>query len=153
MNRDKEWVMEQIEGLACFGKGKRGITRLAFTQADRKAHEYIIKLMEQSGLTVIRDQMGNIIGRLEGQNKGLPAVLTGSHLDTVPEGGKYDGVVGVVGGLAAIKRLQTMGPLSHNIELIVFAAEESSRFGFATMGSKAMTGVDNNKSWRNAKDQ
>lgn len=150
---DKEWVINEIEAIAYFGEGQRGITRLAFTEADNKAQQYIINLMEQAGLTVSRDQIGNIIGRLEGQDRSLPAVVTGSHLDTVPEGGKFDGVVGVIGGLAAIKRLQSMGPLTHTIELIVFVCEESSRFGFATMGSKAMAGLANTYSWSRAKDQ
>ena len=153
MKIDKEWVISQMENIACFGKGQRGITRLAFTQADSMAHEYIMNLMQQAGLLVSRDQIGNIIGRLEGQDKSLPAVLTGSHLDTVPEGGKFDGVVGVVGGLAAIKRIQGMGALNHAVELVVFVGEESSRFGIATMGSKAMAGFADIQAWSIAKDQ
>jgi len=153
MKIDKEWVIDQIEKIACFGKGQRGITRLAFTEADIQAQEYIMSLMDQVGLVVSRDQMGNIIGRLEGGDKALPAVLTGSHLDTVPEGGKFDGVVGVVGGLAAIRRIQGMGVLNHTVELIVFVGEESSRFGFATLGSKAMVGLADTHAWSKAKDQ
>lgn len=153
MKIDKEWVIDQIEKIACFGKVERGITRLAFSEADIKAQEYIISLMDQAGLVVSRDQMGNIIGRLAGLNKALPAVLTGSHLDTVPEGGKFDGVVGVVGGLAAIRRIQGMGTLHHAVELIVFVGEESNRFGFATMGSKAMAGLADTHAWSKAKDQ
>lgn len=153
MKMKKEWVVNAIEEIACFGRGERGITRLAFTEMDRKGQEYIINLMIEAGMTVSKDQMGNLIGRLEGQDTTLPAVLTGSHLDTVPEGGKFDGVVGVVGGLAAIKNLQNMGPLSHAVELIVFVAEESSRFGFATMGSKTIAGLTNTFAWSKAKDQ
>lgn len=153
MKKNKEWVVDVIEEVAYFGKGKRGITRLAFTEPDLKGQEYIMNLMVEAGLTVRKDQMGNLIGRLEGQDKTLPAVLTGSHLDTVPEGGKFDGVVGVVGGLAAIHYLQDMGPLRHAVELIVFVAEESSRFGFATMGSKVMTGSGDITAWSKVKDQ
>lgn len=153
MRIDKDWVINHIEKIACFGKGQRGITRLAFTEEDSKAQEYIMSLMDQAGLIVSRDQIGNIIGRLEGLDKTLPAVLTGSHLDTVPEGGKFDGVVGVVGGLAAIRRIQAMGTLNHTLELIVFVGEESSRFGYATMGSKAMTGLADTHAWSKAKDQ
>jgi hydantoinase/carbamoylase family amidase len=153
MNRDKEWVMNEIEKIACFGKGPRGITRLAFTQTAAQAQEYVISLMEQTGLTVTIDPIGNIIGRLEGQDKTLPAVSTGSHLDTVPEGGKYDGVIGVIGGLVAISRLKDRGGFSHPLELIIFACEESSRFGIATIGSKTMTGLANLKEWSKVKDQ
>jgi hydantoinase/carbamoylase family amidase len=154
MNKDKEWVINEIEKIACFGKGTRGITRLAYTETMIEAQEYVISLMEQSGLTVKVDQIGNIIGRLEGRDSTLPAVATGSHLDTVPEGGKYDGVVGVVGGLAAISRLKNKGELlSHPLELIIFACEESSRFGFSTIGSKAMVGLTNLSAWNKAKDK
>jgi hydantoinase/carbamoylase family amidase len=154
MNKDKEWVINEIEKIACFGKGTHGITRLAYTETMIEAQEYVISLMEQSGLTVKVDQIGNIIGRLEGRDSTLPAVATGSHLDTVPEGGKYDGVVGVVGGLAAISRLKNKEELlSHPLELIIFACEESSRFGFSTIGSKAMVGLTNLSAWNKAKDK
>jgi N-carbamoyl-L-amino-acid hydrolase len=149
---DKQWVMATIDELARMSAGGPGITRLAFSDEDRRAGEYIQELMRQSGLAVRRDPFGNIIGRLEGTVPGAPAVATGSHLDTVPQGGKFDGVVGVVGGLAAIRRLAERGPLPHPLELIVFMAEESSRFGFATMGSKAMTGLAS-AAWSKAKDQ
>ncbi len=149
---DREWVMATIEELAGFSAGGPGITRLAFSEEDRRAGEYIQELMRQSGLTVRRDAFGNIIGRQEGTMAGAPAVATGSHLDTVPEGGRFDGILGVVGGLAAIRRLAEQGPLAHPVELIVFMAEESSRFGFATMGSKAMAGSVN-PAWSKAKDQ
>ncbi|MDT8900877.1 Zn-dependent hydrolase [Anaeroselena agilis] len=148
---DREWVLATIAELAGFSEGGPGITRLAFSDEDRRAGEYIQELMRQAGLTVRRDTFGNIIGRLDGALPGAPAVATGSHLDTVPEGGRFDGVLGVVGGLAAIRRLAKQGPLTHPLELIVFMAEESSRFGFATMGSKAMTGLVN-PAWAKAKD-
>lgn len=148
----EEWVTKVIDEVAQYGKQDFGICREAFSEADEKARKYIIKLMEEAGLTVRTDEIGNIIGRMEVPNSKAPAVATGSHLDTVPGGGKYDGVVGVVGGLAAILRLKDK-KLSHPIELIVFAAEESSRFAFATMGSKAMAGRANIHAWRKAKDQ
>jgi N-carbamoyl-L-amino-acid hydrolase len=149
---NKEWVMATIDKLAAFNKGEPGISRLAFSDEDRQAGDYIQGLMREAGLTVRRDAFGNIIGRLAGTDDSLPAVATGSHLDTVPEGGRYDGIVGVVGGLAAIKRLTAQGPLRHPLELIIFMAEESSRFGYATMGSKAMTGVVNQAGWAKAQD-
>lgn len=148
----QEWVNEVIETIAQFGKSDFGIYREAFSDADEKARSYIIELMQKAGMIVRTDEIGNIIGRLEGIDCGAPAVITGSHLDTVPGGGKYDGVVGVVGGLASIMRLKEK-KLTHPIELIIFAAEESSRFAFATMGSKAMTGRANIPAWRKAKDQ
>ncbi|HEY3424383.1 MAG TPA: Zn-dependent hydrolase [Negativicutes bacterium] len=150
---EEEWVINVIEQIAHFGEGTRGISRLAFSDADDKARKYVMDLMCKIGLAVRVDEIGNIIGRLEGDSD-LPAVLTGSHLDTVPESGKYDGVVGVAGGLAAIKCLKERGILLHHpIELVVFVAEESSRFRFATMGSKAMIGAANIPAWTKIKDQ
>lgn len=148
----QEWVTKVIDEIAQFGKRDCGIYREAFSEADDKARNYIIELMKQVGLKVRTDEIGNIIGRLEVGDNKAPAVVTGSHLDTVPGGSKYDGVIGVVGGLAAILRLKER-KVTQPLELIVFAAEESSRFMFATMGSKAMIGRSNINSWRKAKDK
>jgi hydantoinase/carbamoylase family amidase len=153
MKIDKDWVANEIETIASWGKGSRGVTRLAFTETAKKAEEYMVKMMEQAGLTVNKDKIGNIIGRLAGKDNSLPAVVTGSHLDTIPEGGKFDGVLGVVGGLAAIHQLKNKGELTHPIELVVFMCEESSRFGFATIGSKTMAGSTNISAWSKARDQ
>jgi N-carbamoyl-L-amino-acid hydrolase len=153
MYMNKETVNTIIEQIAQYGKGNRGASRLAFSDADKAARDYVIDLMRQAGLEVRIDEFGNVIGRLEGTDKNAAAVITGSHLDTVPEGGHYDGVVGVIGGLAAIERLKVQGPHTHPIELIIFAAEESSRFGFATMGSKVMAGITNLVAWAKVKDQ
>lgn len=149
---DREWVMEQIEQLALFGKNGKGITRLAYTKEDREARDYVIRLMHECGLQVRVDAVGNIIGHLPGKEEMSELVLAGSHIDTVPEGGKYDGVVGVIGALAAVKRLRQEGPLRHPIEVIAFAAEESSRFGHACIGSKAAVGLADIHKWKKAKD-
>lgn len=146
------WVAEAINNIASFSDNTTGgIDRQAFSKADNKARDYVIGLMKETGLEVRIDPIGNIIGRLEGTDKMAPAVITGSHLDTVPNGGKYDGVVGVIGGLAAIKKLKDK-KTKHPLELIVFVAEESSRFAFATMGSKAMIGKANIQAWKKAVD-
>lgn len=147
----KEWITDMIEKIAQFGKSDCGINREAFSDVDDQAREYIIHLMREAGLIVRIDEIGNIIGRLD-SGSDCPAVVTGSHLDTVPGGGKYDGVIGILGGLSAIYSLKER-KLTHPLELIVFAAEESSRFAFATMGSKAMAGKANLHAWRKAKDQ
>ncbi|WP_425061257.1 Zn-dependent hydrolase [Sporomusa carbonis] len=149
------WVLEQIERIAQFGQGRSGITRLAFSKADHEARNYIIELMQAEDLTVHIDAVGNIIGRFEpeGIQADAPAVITGSHLDTVPSGGKYDGALGVVCGLAAVSRLKERSGLEYPLEVVVFAAEESSRFNFATIGSKAMAGLANVSAWMRAQDQ
>jgi N-carbamoyl-L-amino-acid hydrolase len=150
---DRDWVEATFDGIARFGKGERGFNRLVFTDADWAACEYFAGLMRDAGLAVRTDAWGNLVGRMEGTEPDAPAVATGSHLDTVPEGGNYDGGVGSVAGLGAMLRLKARGPFRHPLELIVFRGEESSRFGIHTMGSKAMSGIANVESWRKLKDQ
>lgn len=150
-----EWVIAQLEHVARFGQDESGITRLAFSAADHQARQYIVELMQDIGLTAHVDAIGNIIGRYqpEGSQSEYAAVITGSHLDTVPRGGKYDGALGVLCGLAAVKDLSTRSNIKYPLEVIVFAAEESSRFNFANMGSKAMAGMANLAAWKRAEDQ
>jgi N-carbamoyl-L-amino-acid hydrolase len=138
---NKEWVMGVLGHLSTIGRTEQsGSNRLAFTAADFEARSYFTGLMRDAGLRVREDAFGNIIGRLEGTDARAPAVGTGSHIDTVPNGGHYDGMVGSVASLAAIMRLQERGPLRHPLELIIFQMEESSHFSLATFGSKVMTG-------------
>ncbi len=150
---DQAWVEATFDGLARFGKGERGFNRLVFSDADWAACEYFADLMRDAGLAVRMDPWGNLIGRLAGTDSGAPVVATGSHLDTVPEGGNYDGGVGSVAGLGALMRLKSRRPFRHPLELIVFRGEESSRFGIHTMGSKVVSGVAAVDAWRAVTDQ
>ncbi|QDR78961.1 M20 family metallo-hydrolase [Sporomusa termitida] len=119
-----------------------GITRLAYSDADWQARSLAIQLMEQAGLQVRCDAAGNLIGRREGRNPAAPPVMAGSHIDSVPNGGNFDGLVGVLGAIEAVQVLSEAGiRTEHPIEVVVFAAEESSRFGLATVGSKAFAGT------------
>lgn len=149
---DRDWVLHVLETISGFSRGENGITRLALSEEELKARGYVAELMQELGMSIRTDGIGNIIGRLEGTDSAAAPVIVGSHLDSVPEGGRYDGVLGVVGGLAAIRRIKAAGHTKHPLELIIFTAEESSRFGFATMGSKAMAGVADIKAWSKAKD-
>jgi len=100
------------------------------------------------------DQCGNVIARRKGKMDELPPVVMGSHLDTVYQGGKYDGVVGVTAALEVIRRLNEKGiETDHPIEIISFACEESARFGVSTVGSKAMAGQFDPSRYRNLKDK
>lgn len=110
--------------------------------------------MQSIGLTIHIDAVGNIIGRYQphGTKVEDPTVATGSHLDTVPYGGKYDGVLGVICGLAAINHLKQR-PLRNPLEIIVFAAEEASRFNMPTIGSKVMAGLMTNTVLTTIKDE
>jgi len=127
--------------LAKFGSLETGgFTRVAFSLEDLAARDWLQQAMLAAGLEVNVDAVGNIRGRRAGL-ENLPPVVLGSHLDTVPEGGNYDGSVGV---LAALEITRTLNDLNlttkRPIEVVNFSAEESSRFGVATIGSKAMTG-------------
>ncbi len=117
-----------------------GWTRISFSNEDRRARAHVVQLMEEANLSVRIDAAGNIIGRREGRGPG-PAILVGSHIDTVRGGGRFDGVSGVVAGIEVARRLeeeriQTL----HPFEVIVFIAEEPSPFGISTIGSRAMAG-------------
>ncbi len=150
---DQQWIVETINAIASMGADESGAAnRLAFTVADKETRSYVASIMESLGMTVRIDAIGNVIGRLEGTEPQLPPVAMGSHVDTVPHGGHYDGVVGVVGAIAAVGRLKAKEPLRRTVEVIVFVAEESSRFSHSTMGSKAMTGSANLNAWERAVD-
>jgi N-carbamoyl-L-amino-acid hydrolase len=149
---DRRWVEATLDGIARFGKGERGFSRLVFGDDECGAVEHLAALMRHAGLEVRSDAFGNLIGRLEGRERGAPAVATGSHLDTVPEGGNFDGVVGVVAGLGAVMRLKAAGGARHPLEVLCFRGEESSRFSVGTMGSKAMAGAASLEAWRKLQD-
>lgn len=127
--------------LATFGSLESGgFTRVAFSLEDLAARTWLEEAMKEAGLEVIVDAVGNIRGRRPGLND-LPAVMLGSHLDTVPEGGNYDGSVGVLAALEIVRILNDRNVTTKRpIEVVNFAAEESSRFGVATIGSKALAG-------------
>ncbi len=151
---DKEWVHTVLEHLSTIGRtDQNGSNRLAFSADDMAAREYFKGLMREAGLSVREDPFGNIIGRMEGTDPALPAVASGSHIDTVPNGGHYDGAAGSVAALAALKRIRERGPTRHPLELIIFQMEESSRFSMATLGSKIMVGRAKLDLCRAAKDK
>lgn len=151
---DKEWVATVISRLAAIGGTDRnGSSRLAFSNEDMEARAVFKTLMMETGLSIREDAFGNIIGRLEGMTPSLPAVGTGSHIDTVPDGGRFDGVAGSVASLAAVRRIRERGLLRHSLELIIFQMEESSRFSLPCFGSKVMTGKVDLEAGRIAKDK
>jgi beta-ureidopropionase / N-carbamoyl-L-amino-acid hydrolase len=127
----------RITELAKFGANPEGgVSRVAFSAADIAGREYISKLMREAGLVVRVDTAGNIIGRREGSDPKLPAIMTGSHIDSVPGGGNYDGDVGVLGAIEVAQVLQERGVrLRHSLEIVSFTDEEGG-----LIGSLAMTG-------------
>ena len=139
---DRQRLQAEIDALAAFSDAEPpAVTRIVFTPTDLKARAWLMSRCEEAGLTVRVDPIGNIFARWQGADPQAPAVGTGSHIDAIPNAGKYDGVVGVLGGLEAIRALQRSGfQPKHSIELLVFATEEPTRFGIGCLGSRLLSG-------------
>ncbi|MEZ2716313.1 allantoate amidohydrolase [Niallia circulans] len=153
MDRKRRYE-ELMNNMNQYNSGTKGITRVAFTNEEQACSHAFMRLCKNEGLEIRMDYCGNIIARREGKHKDLPPVVIGSHLDTVYQGGKYDGVVGVTAGLEVIKRLNEQNlETEHPIEIISFACEESSRFGVSTVGSKAMAGTLQKEKYQHLKDK
>jgi N-carbamoyl-L-amino-acid hydrolase len=136
-------LSSEIEALASISEAEPPVvTRVVFGAADRKARAWMIALCEKAGLAVRQDAVGNTFTRWKGSDPDAPAVGTGSHIDAIPNAGKYDGVVGVLGGLEAIRALRESGFHPKNsIELLVFTSEEPTRFGIGCLGSRLLSGT------------
>jgi N-carbamoyl-L-amino-acid hydrolase len=136
---DAQRLEAQLEVLSRIGRLPSGaVRRLAFSDEDRAARDQVRRWMEELEMAVRIDAAGNLIGRYEGLDPSLPVLATGSHIDTVPEGGRYDGALGVVGALEAVRLLAERGlRLQHPLEVIVFADEESTMVGCKSMVGRA----------------
>ncbi|HSB09946.1 MAG TPA: Zn-dependent hydrolase [Blastocatellia bacterium] len=135
-------ISEHLEALSQFGKNAQGgVSRVAYSEADREGREYVKGLMRAAGLEVNIDAAGNLVGRRAGTDPALKPLLMGSHIDSVPEGGNYDGDVG---SMSAIEVAQTLSEKKastrHPLEVIIFANEEGG-----TIGSHAISGEFNQK--------
>lgn len=137
----RERLVKDFKAMAQLTAPGEGINRLAFTDADWEGRQYIIDRMTDAGLSVEIDDFGNVIGYKIGKKPELPVVMVGSHTDSVPNGGNYDGVVGVLSAIEVIRSMIDDGyEPDHTIAVVDFMCEESGRFGNATLGSKAMRG-------------
>jgi N-carbamoyl-L-amino-acid hydrolase len=132
-----ERLEQRIQALGQFGANPAGgVSRVAFSDADIAGREYIMSLMRDAGLQVRIDTAGNIIGRREGTDPTLSVVMTGSHIDSVPQGGNYDGDVGVLGAVEVAELMREHGIVTrHPFEFVVFTDEEGG-----VVGSSAMAG-------------
>ncbi|HEY0274500.1 MAG TPA: M20/M25/M40 family metallo-hydrolase, partial [Paenirhodobacter sp.] len=144
---DGDWLMAEIAAIAAIGAtAQGGVERIAYGEADLLARDHVEHRMRALGMQVARDAAGNSVGRLPGLQADLAAIATGSHTDSVPDGGHYDGVLGVTAGLAAIEAMVRAGYRPrHPVEVINFAAEEGALAG-GTFGSRAMAGISVEKS-------
>ncbi|MEN9205929.1 MAG: Zn-dependent hydrolase [Thermostichales cyanobacterium DRC_bins_46] len=133
-------LLETIDQLAHIGRlPNGGVRRLSFSPEDQQARRQVSAWMQATGMTVRTDPAGNLIGRYPGSQPHLPALATGSHIDTVPSGGRYDGCYGVLAGIEIVRTLaEQQLQLRHPLEVIVFSDEENS-----LIGSQAMSGTLN----------
>jgi N-carbamoyl-L-amino-acid hydrolase len=136
-------LLSEIEELALISDAESpAVTRIVFTPTDLKARGWFKTRCQKAGLEVREDAIGNTFARWVGSDPAAPAIGTGSHIDAIPNAGKYDGVVGVLGGLEAIRSLQRSGFGPRNsIELLMFTSEEPTRFGIGCLGSRMLSGA------------
>ncbi len=137
MRVSRDRIEARILELSRFGRNPEGgVSRVAFSDPDIAGRDYVMGLMREAGLRVKVDAAGNIIGRREGTVSGLPPILFGSHIDSVPHGGNYDGDVGVIGAIECAQVLHEHGVTTrHPLEVIVFTDEEGG-----LVGSRALIG-------------
>lgn len=135
-------IAADIDALAAITEPDRPWTRRSFTPLFLEGRAYVERAMRAAGLTTRLDAAGNLIGRREGRDPGAKAIVVGSHTDTVPDGGRFDGIAGVVTGLEIARALADRGVvLDHPLEVIDCLAEEVSVFGVSCVGSRAVAGV------------
>ena len=137
---DQVRLMQELETLASFSDAPSpAVTRIVFSSTDLKARTYLDGLFSGAGLKVRKDAIGNTFARWVGSDPSFPVVGTGSHTDAIPHAGRYDGTVGVLGGLEAIRSLQRGGfRPKRSIELVMFTSEEPTRFGIGCLGSRLL---------------
>ena len=135
-------INQTLQELGHLGESPEGMDRVAYSPEDIAGRDYTIKLMQEAGLETRIDAAGNIIGRRAGSDDNLPAIALGSHTDTVPKGGKYDGALGVMGAIEVIRTLEEQGHRTrHPLEVIDFTNEEGTRFHRWLVGSRSMSGL------------
>lgn len=134
-------IMSRIDDLAALSESPDGLTRRYLTPEHRRANDLVGRWMRDAGMIARQDAVGNIVGRYEGVSEGLPAVMIGSHLDTVVMAGKFDGMLGVVTGIACVGELNRQARrLPFAVEVVGFADEEGARFQSTYLGSRALAG-------------
>ncbi len=136
-------LLAELKTLATISEAEPPVvTRVVFSEADLRARAYVKGLCAHAGLSVPEDAIGNTFARWQGSEPELAPIGTGSHIDAIPNAGLYDGCVGVLGGLEAIRVLQQLGfKPRRSIELVIFTAEEPTRFGIGCLGSRMMASV------------
>lgn len=147
-------IEEMVEWLASFGKSEsNGVTRQLYSKEWQLAQQALEKRMQEFGLRAYYDDVGNLFGRLAGRQENAATILTGSHIDTVIDGGKYDGAYGIIAGLIAVEYLyKHYGLPQKNIEVVSLCEEEGSRFPMTYWGSGSITGMKSFEAVQGLKD-
>ena len=139
---DGERLWRRLSELAEIGRsGSGGVTRLSYSDEERSAKDLVASFMEEAGLAVREDAVGNLFGRREGNDPDAPAVLVGSHVDSVYNGGDFDGPLGVLAGIEVVQAMEEEGVRTDRpVEVVAFTDEEGARFSFGMIGSRALAG-------------
>jgi len=146
MTHETELILQRCDELATISSEPDRLVRVHLSPEHRAAHDLVASWMNEAGLTTWQDAAGNRCGRLEGREPGLPALLLGSHTDTVPDAGRYDGMLGVLLAIAVAARLRDT-ELPFALEVVAFSDEEGTRFGTALLGSRALAGTWHDDWW------
>jgi len=146
MSTDAALILDRCDELATISSDPEHLVRVHLSPEHKAANELVATWMEQAGLSTWQDAAGNQCGRMEGSEPGLPALLLGSHIDTVPDAGRYDGMLGVLLAIAVVNRLPT-NTLPFAVEVVAFSDEEGTRFGTALLGSRALAGTWDDDWW------
>jgi allantoate deiminase len=133
-------IMQRLEALAALTSDPPRLTRVFLSEEHRRANELVLGWLGEAGMRARVDAIGNVIGRIEGKARGLPALMLGSHLDTVRDAGRYDGMLGVVTAIECAHHIGA-GVLPFALEVIGFGDEEGVRFGSTLLGSRAVAGT------------
>ena len=151
---DRDRLIDELDALAEFSDAAApAVTRVVFTETDLRARAYLKRLCEDASLLVREDAVGNTFARWIGAEPELAAVATGSHIDAIPNAGRYDGTVGVLGGLEAIRALARAGVRPRrSIDLAIFTSEEPTRFGIGCLGSRFLAGLFDDSAGERLKD-
>jgi N-carbamoyl-L-amino-acid hydrolase len=140
---DSAAIQADLDAIAaCSDTPPPGVTRVVYGAADQRARAYLRERCREAGLALHEDALGNLFARWQGSEPHLPAVASGSHIDAIPASGQFDGTVGVVGALEAIRALRRAGHAPRrSLELLLFTSEEPTRFGVGCLGSRALSGA------------
>jgi allantoate deiminase len=149
VSAEAQLILDRCDELATISSSPDHLERVHLSPEHRAANDLVASWMTDAGLSTWQDAAGNQCGRIEGREPGLPALVLGSHIDTVPNAGRYDGMLGVLLAIATVSRLApTASSFPFALEVVAFSDEEGTRFGTALLGSRAFAGTWDEEWWK-----